>query len=107
MGFVIDGFLVVGVIVIGLWLWSLRSSAVQDAAEARAQAKLAEEARERDLREARLARPGEPLRCLNCNQSFLGPMADTGCPSCHMSAFVIPEHDVPSEAQVPLSPKEH
>ncbi len=84
MQLVFDGMFALGVVFVGLWLWSLRGSVTRDKAEADA-ARVAAE------REARLQRKGEPLRCLNCDKKFRGPLPDTGCPRCHLASFVTPE----------------
>ena len=84
MQLVFDGMFAVGVVFVGVWLWSLRGSVARDKAEAEA-------AREKAAREARLTRKGEPLRCLNCDKKFRGPLPDTGCPYCHLASFVTPE----------------
>lgn len=81
-----------GVVVVGLWLWSLRGSVTRDRAEADA-------AREAAEREARLQRKGEPLRCLNCDKKFRGPLPDTGCPRCHLASFVTPEVEYQKTSQ--------
>ncbi len=93
MGFVIDGLLFVGLIVGLLWLWSLRGSAARDTTAAQAQAQEDAKARELLERDARLHRPGVPLRCLGCNTAFLGPLLDNGCPQCHLSALVVTEQE--------------
>lgn len=84
MQFVFDGMFAAGLVLVGLWLWSLRGSVTHDKAEADL-ARLAAE------REARLQRKGEQLRCLNCDKKFKGPLPDTGCPRCHLASFVTPE----------------
>jgi len=84
MQLVLDGVFALGVVFVALWLWSLRGSVTRDKAEADA-------AREAAEREARLQRKGEPLRCLNCDKKFRGPLPDTGCPHCHLASFVTPE----------------
>ena len=84
MQLVFDGMFALGVVFVGLWLWSLRGSVSRDKAEADA-------ARAKAEREARLQRKGEPLRCLNCDKKFRGPLPDTGCPRCHLASFVTPE----------------
>ncbi len=86
MQFVFDGMFAVGLVLVGLWLWSLRGSVTRDEAVAEA-ARLAAE------REARLQRKGEWLRCLNCDKKFRGPLPDTGCPHCHLGSFVTPESE--------------
>lgn len=84
MQLVLDGMFAAGFVLVALWLWSLRGSVTRDQAEAEA-------AREAAEREARLQRKGEPLRCLNCDKKFRGPLPDTGCPHCHLASFVTPE----------------
>lgn len=84
MQLVFDGMFTLGLVFVGFWLYSLRGSVARDSAEA-------ETAREKAEREARLTRKGEPLRCLNCDKKFRGPLPDTGCPHCHLASFVLPE----------------
>jgi len=86
MQFVLDGMVAAGVLLVSLWLWSLRGSVARDRAEAEA-ARVAAE------REALLQRKGEPLRCLNCDKKFRGPLPETGCPRCHLASFVTTESE--------------
>jgi len=92
MQLVFDGMFAAGVVLVGLWLWSLRGSVTRDRAEADA-------AREAAEREARLQRKGEPLRCLNCDKKFRGPLPDTGCPRCQLASFVTPEVEYQKTSQ--------
>lgn len=92
MQLVFDGVFALGVVFVGLWLWSLRGSVTCDKAEADA-------AREAAEREARLQRKGEALRCLNCDKKFRGPLPDTGCPRCHLASFVTPEAEYQKTSQ--------
>lgn len=89
MGLIIDGLFALCLILLVLWVLSLRGSITRDKAEAQERQQEAQEAAERAVREARLLRPGENLRCLGCEYSFLGPLPDTGCPRCHLAAMVI------------------
>ena len=84
MQLVFDGLFAAGFVFVGLWLWSLRGSVTRDNVEAEAARAAAE-------REACLHRTGEPLRCLNCDKKFRGPLPETGCPRCHLGSFVTPE----------------
>lgn len=88
MQLVFDGMFTCGVVLVGLWLWSLRGSVTRDKTEADAARR---EAQEKAVREARLARKGEPLRCVSCDKKFRGPLTDAGCPHCHSVSFVTPE----------------
>ena len=88
MQLVFDGMLTCGVVLVGLWLWSLRGSVTRDITEAEAARR---EAHEKAVREARLARKGEPLRCVNCDKKFRGPLTEAGCPQCRLASFVLPE----------------
>ncbi len=93
MGLVFEGLFALGLVVFVVWLLTLRRSVGQDQAEAEAQQRREQQAREREERDARLFRPGEPLRCLGCDTTFLGPLPDTGCPRCHLATLVVPEQD--------------
>lgn len=93
MGMVLEGFFVVALLLAAMWLWSVRGSVRKDVTDTRAQEAKATLARERAAREARLYQDGEPLRCLGCEAQFLGPLSDTGCPQCHLSALVVTESD--------------
>ncbi len=83
MEFVMGGLLTAGLVLVAAWLWSLRGSLARDGAEAAA-------ARRRAQRDGRLARVGEPLRCLGCGAAFPGPLTPAGCPDCHLSVLVVP-----------------
>ena len=91
MEFVMAGLFALAVALIGLWAWSLSASARRDRQEAQARAREEQERAAEAEREARLYRPGEPLQCLGCGYKFLGPLPDTGCPQCHLSALVVTE----------------
>jgi hypothetical protein len=93
MGFVVEALFGVGVLCAVAWIASLRKSVRGDEAAAREARRRAAEARERAEREARLYRDGEPLRCMGCDATFPGPLTDTGCPRCGMSALVVTEAD--------------
>lgn len=93
MGLVLEGLFALGLILVVLWLWSLRGSVAKDAATNRERQAQAALDREKAEREARLVRPGELLRCLSCEKTFLGPLPATGCPFCHLAAFVVAEAD--------------
>jgi hypothetical protein len=93
MGLVFAGLFTAAVVLVALWLYSLIGSARLDRIaairKAQDQAKQAEQA----AREARLYNAGEPLRCMGCGATFLGPLPDIGCPNCHMAALVVTEAD--------------
>lgn len=93
MGLIIEGLVALCLALLVFWLLSLRSSAARDRAEAQRRQTQEQEARDRAEREARLYRQGEKLRCLGCEKTFTGPLSDTGCPHCHLSALVVPESD--------------
>jgi len=84
MELILDSLFALGLLSALFWVLSLRRSVAQDKAAA-------DKAREQAEREARLTRTGEPLRCLSCEKTFLGPLAPTGCPSCHLTSLVVPE----------------
>lgn len=88
-----EGVFALGVVLLALWLWSLRASLIRDQAEARQRREEEQAAQERARREARLLRKGEKLRCLGCGASFLGPLPETGCPQCRLSSLVITERE--------------
>lgn len=93
MGLVFEGLFALGLVLFVVWLLTLRRSVGHDQAEHEAQQRREQQAREREEREARLYRPGEPLRCLGCDSTFVGPMPDTGCPHCHLATLVVAESD--------------
>ncbi len=99
MGLVMEGLFALGVILVALWLWSLRGSLVRDQAEARKRRAEEQAAQERAKRDARLYRKGEKLRCLGCGARFLGPLPDTGCPQCHLASLVVTERDFARDQQ--------
>lgn len=99
MGLVIEGLFALAVVLVALWLWSLRGSVVRDRAETQRQRQEEQDARERTEREARLYRKGVKLRCLGCGAAFIGPLPDTGCPQCHLASFVVTERDYQREQQ--------
>ncbi len=96
MQLVFDGMLTCGIVLVGLWLWSLRGSVTRDKTEAEIARR---EANEKAVREARLARKGEPLRCVSCDKKFRGPLTDLGCPHCHLASFVLPEAEYQEKMQ--------
>lgn len=102
MGLVIEGLFALAVILVALWLWSLRDSVVKDRAASEQRRREEEAARERAAREARLYRTGEALRCLGCGATFAGPLSDTGCPQCHLASFVVTERDYQREQRAAL-----
>jgi len=95
MQMVMDGLLALSLIVAGLWFWSVRGSVSRDRAKAQEHRRQADEAAILAAREAKLQRKGERLRCLGCGKGFRGPLPPTGCPRCGLSAFVVPQSDVP------------
>ena len=98
MEMVMDGLLALGLIFAGLWIWSLRGSVSRDQSEARKRDTEAEAAAAQAVREAKLQRKGERLRCLSCGKAFRGPLPQNGCPRCHLASFVVPQSDVPNPA---------
>lgn len=97
MELVMGGFFTLGLVLVGLWAWSLAASARRDRQEAQAREREAQEKRERAAREARLYRRGERLQCLGCGHTFLGPLTDEGCPQCHLAALVVTEAEARKE----------
>ena len=91
MQIVMEGLLALGLLLAGLWFWSVRGSVARDQAEAQRRQKQEDEQRAQAEREARLGRKGERLRCLSCDTAFRGPLPEDGCPRCHLAAFVVPE----------------
>lgn len=89
MGLVIEGCAALAFVLLVLWLLSLYRSFLQDRALAAQEQQAQQEAQQRMEREARLLRPGEPLKCLSCGAAFVGPLSDTGCPQCHLASFVV------------------
>ena len=93
MGLVTEGLFALGLILMTFWLLGLRGSVTQDRAKVQMLRRQEQAAAERATSEARLHRQGEKLRCLGCEYTFTGPLPDTGCPQCHLSALVVTEHD--------------
>lgn len=89
MGFVMAAFVAILIIVVVVWLLSLTKSRSADNAESvRKQAEEAER-RRKDAEEAYMNRKGSRLHCMGCGLDFLGPLADDGCPHCHVRSLVI------------------
>ena len=99
MQMVMDGLLALGLLLAGLWGWSLRASMARDRAEVQRLQAQAEAQRVQAEREARLQRKGERLRCLSCDKAFRGPLPPTGCPRCQLASFVVPESEVSEKAK--------
>lgn len=93
MGLVLEGLFALAVIIALVWLWSVRGSVGKDAEAARQQAAQETQTREREARQARLYRAGEPLHCLGCDAQFVGPLGEDGCPQCHLAALVITQEE--------------
>ena len=91
MQMVMDGFLALGLLLAGFWVWSVRGSVANDRAEAEKQKAEAEKQKAEAEREAKLQRKGERLHCLSCGKTFRGPLPPDGCPNCRLAAFVVPE----------------
>lgn len=95
MQFILDGMFALSLLLALAWGLSVRRSLAADRARvqeaARKAEREAEEAHRRDEREARLNRAGEPLRCLGCDTTFLGPLGPEGCPRCGLTSLVVPE----------------
>jgi Zn finger protein HypA/HybF involved in hydrogenase expression len=96
MGLLIAALVTVGLVLTIFWIAGLAQSA---AADRRAAMEQAEEQRKLSNRAEKLNRSGEPLRCLNCNTEFNGPLDDSGCPHCHLSTLVIPASEFEAETK--------
>lgn len=93
MGLVLEGLFALALIAAAVWLWSVRGSVTKDADDARQQAARDTQARARAQREARLYASGVLLRCLGCDLQFAGPLAEDGCPQCHLASLVVAEDE--------------
>ena len=83
MLFILPGILLIGIIALAIWAWFFRAILIQE--------RTVREARQRNADFERwLSTPGEPLYCVSCRETFAGPLPTTGCPKCHVWAFVIP-----------------
>jgi len=69
---------IVAVIVIGTWLGGLLTSKKVDVDQDSEQAAETMAAWRRRQEDDQIHHAGTPLRCLNCNHVFAGPMPDTG-----------------------------
>jgi hypothetical protein len=84
MGFIIEGFLGLALLLAAIWIaLFLRAKRADDAQRA-------EEAREARV-QALLQTPGERLYCVACQKLFDGPLSEDGCPTCGCASFVVPE----------------
>ena len=105
MELIVDGMFAAGLLLALFWGLSVRQSLTRDRAaaeETRRQAEReAEDARRQAEREARLARVGEPLRCLGCDETFPGPLGPDGCPRCRLTSLVVPESECPQKGHQP------
>lgn len=88
MGLIFAGLFTLGLILVGLFVWSLAASLKRDGAAA-------EDRRRREARDAELHRAGAPLRCLSCGARFPGPLGAHGCPECRLASLVVPEDEAP------------
>lgn len=88
MGLIFAGLFTLGLILVGLFLWSLAISLKRDGAASK-------DRRRQEAREADLHRKGAPLRCLSCGARFPGPLGAHGCPECRLASLVVPEDEVP------------
>ena len=88
MGLIFAGLFTLGLVLIGLFLWSLAASLKRDGAAA-------EDRRRREARDAKMRRAGAALRCLSCGAQFPGPLEAHGCPECRLASLVVPEEEVP------------
>lgn len=83
MIFILPGILLLGMIALSVWALFFRAVLNQD--------RTVREARQRNADFERwLSTPGERLYCVACREKFVGPLPSTGCPGCHVRAFVIP-----------------
>jgi rubrerythrin len=91
MGFILDMFGALAIAAVLIWVWFMSKSMARDR-EAALESRKQEEAHLKDeILQKRLARPGEPLRCMGCDLRFDGPLPDTGCPRCHVASLVVPD----------------
>lgn len=90
MGFIIQGFLGLAILIALVWLALFLRTKKQVDAQHRIEQQDAET--ERLLRTA-----GERLYCVACQKDFEGPLPDEGCPHCHTAAFVVPGRLRPQE----------
>lgn len=88
MGLIFAGLFTLGLVLIGLFFWSLAASLKRDGTAA-------QDRRRREARDAELHRVGAPLRCLSCGARFPGPLGAHGCPECHLQSLVVPEDEAP------------
>ena len=97
MELIFDGMFALSLLLALFWGLSVRQSLTRDRAaaeEIRLEAQReAEKIGRQAEREARLARAGEPLRCLGCDETFPGPIGPDGCPRCRLASLVVPESE--------------
>jgi hypothetical protein len=92
MGFVIEGFIGLALLLGAAWMvLFLRTKREDDA-------RRADEARESQV-ERFLRTPGERLYCVACQHAFEGPLPEDGCPLCRCGSFVVPERLRPGGAE--------
>lgn len=91
MELVLSGLSALALIVLVLFVLSLRGSLARDRAEAEEVRAEAEKARWDAARTAALQRKGAKLRCLGCETQFRGPLEPTGCPECGLESLVVTE----------------
>ncbi len=92
MGLIFAGLFTLGLVLVGLFFWSLAASLKRDGAAA-------DERQRKAAREAELRRVGAPLRCLSCGKRFPGPLGTQGCPECRLESLVVPEDEVPPKTE--------
>jgi hypothetical protein len=93
MGIVISTCLLIGLICIAFWLYSLYNSAVADRLARQSQEREEALRLERERKDSLLRKPGVMLRCMSCNAAFPAPLPDIGCPECHIASFVVTEEE--------------
>lgn len=94
MGPLLEALFALAVVVAGVWFVIVART---EAAE-RQEAELAAAEKERRRRhDEKIDIPGEPLRCLNCDTCFEGPVTDDGCPSCHLATLIVTEEEYEHE----------
>ena len=91
MGFVIEGFLGLGLICLAVWGILAYLSAHRDKADSERCVREADLQRRHIEEDAELLQSQGPLRCMACDHTFDGPLDDSGCPICHTSSLVITE----------------
>ena len=81
------------VVVVVIWLLALSKTVEIDTAKDREEHQNQRDTERALARDQQMRTSTEPLRCLNCETSFAGPLTDDGCPGCHSTSLVIPEEE--------------